>query len=135
MNVNRVLLSGNLTRDPELRMTGGGTPVLSFRVAVNDKRGGEEHTGYFDCFCFGNFATTMEKYLGKGQKVVIDGQLSYRSWEKDGQERSKVEIVVRTLDMVGSAPARGAYDYQQGQQIPLAAAPPQVDLYDEPIPF
>ena len=136
--INRVLLSGNLTREPDLKMTQGGTPVLTFGIAVNSKRGEQEHTNFFDCVVFGSYASVMQPYLSKGQRVAIDGQLSYRSWEKDGQRRSTVEVVVRSIDTIGKAPARSAQDYAQGQQMPLAAAPPQVpagEVYDEDIPF
>ena len=136
--INRVMLSGNLTRDPELKSTPGGTAVLSFGIAVNGKKGGQDYTNFFDCVVFGNYATAMHPHLSKGQKVAIDGQLSYSSWEQNGQRRSAVEVIVRTIDTIGKAPARSAEDYAQGQQIPLAAAPPQVpagEVYEDDIPF
>lgn len=136
--INRVMLSGNLTREPELKMTQGGTAVLTFGIAVNGKKGGQDYTNFFDCVVFGNYAAAMQQHLAKGQKVAIDGHLSYRTWEHDGQRRSAVEVIVRSIDTIGRAPARSAEDYAQGQQIPLAAAPPQVpvgEVYDEDIPF
>ena len=136
--INRVLLSGNLTRDPDLRTTQGGTPVLTFGMAVNGKRGGQDYANYFDCVVFGNYATAMQPHLHKGQKVAIDGQLSYSSWEQNGERRSKVEVIVRSIDTLGPPPARSAHDYAPGQQMPIAAAPPQVpqqEVMDEDIPF
>lgn len=137
-NINRVMLSGNLTRDPELRMTTGGTPVLTFGLAVGEKRSGQDHTNFFECVAFGAYATAMQPWLHKGQRVAVDGQLSYRSWEHDGQRRSKVEVTVRSIDTIGPAPAKDAHDYSSGEQMALSAAQPQMpvtDLYDEDIPF
>lgn len=136
--INRVMLSGNLTREPDLKVTPTGTPVLTFGIAVNGKRGGQDYPNFFDCVTFGNYANAMYPYLHKGQKVAIDGQLSYSSWDQDGQRRSKVEVIVRTIDTIGAAPARDVHDYASGQQMELAAAPPQVpvtSVYDEDIPF
>lgn len=134
--INKVLLTGNLTRDPELKVTQGGTQVLTFGIGVNEKRGGKDHPNFFECVVFGKYAEAMKPYLQKGQKVAIEGQLSYSSWEQDGHKRSKVEIVVKTIDTMGPAPARDAHDYAPGQQLPVAAAPRQVpDVYDEEIPF
>lgn len=124
-NINRVMLSGNLTRDPELQVTQGGTSVLKFGIAVGEKRGEKDYANFFDCIIWGKHGETMERYLHKGQRVAIDGQLSYSSWEKDGQRRSKVEVVVRSIDTIGPAPTRDASEYASGQQMPLAAAPPQ----------
>lgn len=137
--INRVMLSGNLTRDPELRMTQSGIAILSFGIAVNErKKGNDERVHFFDCVLFGNYATAMQPYLQKGQRVAIDGQLAYHSWDQDGSRRSKVEVTVRSIDTIGPAPKRDAYDYASGQQLPIAAAPPQIpepDVYSEDIPF
>ena len=100
MSINRALISGNLTRDPELRQTTGGTQVLSFGVAVNDRRRNqqtgewEDYPNYIDVTVFGNRAEPLSRYLGKGVKVAVEGKLRYTSWEgRDGQRRSKVEVV------------------------------------------
>ena len=139
-NVNRVSLSGNLTRDPELQVTQGGTAVLKFGLAVGEKRGEKDHTNFFDCVVFGEYGEAMQRYLAKGQKVTVAGSLHYSSWTdpKSGYKRSKVEVNVRVIDTMGPAPARDPHDYASGQQMPLAAAPPQVpapEVYDEDIPF
>lgn len=135
--INKVFLTGNLTRDPELKVTQGGTQVLTFGIGVNEKRGGKDHPNFFDCVVFGKYAEAMQPYLQKGQLIALEGQLSYSSWEQDGHKRSKVEIIVKTIVTIGPAPARDASEYASGQQIPLAAAPPQVpaEVYDEDIPF
>src|SRR6266851_864831 len=89
-NINRVVLVGNLTRDPELRHTPGGTPVCSLRIAVNSRRKDEsgnwtDKPNYFSVSVFGNQAESCAQYLSKGRPVAIDGRLDWREWEaKDG---------------------------------------------------
>lgn len=139
-NMNRVELSGNLTRDPDLQVTKGGVPVLKFGLAVGERsKDGKDHTNFFDCVVWGKFGESMQRYLGKGQKAALAGTLHYSSWSdpKTGYKRSKVEVYVQTVDTFGPPPARDAADYASGQQIPIAAAPPQVpaDFYDESIQF
>lgn len=104
MNVNSVTISGNLTRDPELRQTRGGGQILVFSIAVNERRrnaaSGEwvDYTNYFECVAFGSTATWGAKYLHRGTKATVSGKLGYSSWEKDGQRHSKVNIRVDTID-------------------------------------
>ena len=121
MSINRVNISGNLTRDPELRVTSGGTQVLSFGVAVNDRRRNpqtgewEDYPNFVDCTMFGTRAEAVKRYLSKGSKVAIEGKLRYSSWERDGQRRSKLEVIVDEIEFMsrgqqgdagGYAPAR-----------------------------
>lgn len=100
MSINRVNITGNLTRDPELRATAGGTQVLSFGVAVNDRRRNaqtgewEDYPNFVDCTMFGTRAEAVSRFLAKGNKVAIEGKLRYSSWERDGQRRSKLEVIV-----------------------------------------
>ena len=104
-NINHVTISGNLTRDPELRATQGGKSVLNFGMAVNDSRFNqqtqewEDRPNFIDVVVFGNMADSMNKMLHKGMKVCIDGKLRYTSWETDGQKRSKVEVVAQTIEL------------------------------------
>ena len=97
MSINRVNITGTLTRDPELRATAGGTQVLSFGVAVNDRRRNaqtgewEDYPNFVDCTMFGTRAEAVSRFLAKGNKVAIEGKLRYSSWERDGQRRSKLE--------------------------------------------
>ena len=106
MSVNRVMVSGNLTRDPELRQTAGGMSVLSFGIAVNDRRKNsqtgewEDYPNFLDCTLFGARADGLSRILTKGSKVAIDGKLRWSQWERDGQKRSKVEIIVDSLDFM-----------------------------------
>ena len=146
MSINQVLISGNLTRDPELRQTQGGLSILSFGVAVNDRRRNqqtgewEDHPNFVDCKMFGTRAEKLQQYLSKGQKVAIGGKLSYSSWEANGQRRSKLEVVVDNLDFMssrnGSQSAAGSSQTSPAQN--TQAAPvvnTSSSAYDEDIPF
>ena len=157
MSINRVNISGNLTRDPELRATAGGTQVLSFGVAVNDRRKNpqtgdwEDYPNFVDCTMFGTRAEAVSRYLSKGTKVAIEGKLRYSSWERDGQRRSKLEVIVDEIEFMSRGSQGGQDGYSQnggnsygGGYAPAPApqaapapvqAPPAVDVYDEDIPF
>ena len=134
MSINRVVISGNLTRDPELRTTQGGMAVLGLGVAVNERRKNpqsgewEDYPNFVDCTMFGKRAESVSHYLSKGSKVSIEGKLRYSSWEKDGQKRHKLEVVIDEIEFMSrngaSQPAQGSGDAFAG-----------VDLYDENIPF
>lgn len=136
------MISGNLTRDPELRATGGGTQILQFGVAVNDRARNqttgewEDRPNFIDCIMFGARAESLSRYLSKGTKVAIEGKLRYSSWEgKDGQRRSKIEVVVDDLEFLSSRNQQGGGQYQgsgqyqggqqYGQQSGYAAPAPQ----------
>ena len=123
MSINRAIVSGNLTRDPELRATAGGTQVLGFGVAVNDRRRNqqtgewEDYPNFIDCTMFGNRAEALSRILRKGMKVAIEGKLRYSSWEdkNGGGRRSKVEIVPDEVVLMSQNP--------NGQQAPQQYAP------------
>lgn len=142
MSINRVCISGNLTRDPELKALPSGTSVLELGVAVNDRRKNkdgewEDYPNFVDCSLFGTRAEKLAQYLSKGSKVALEGKLHYSSWEKDGQKRSKLTVLVDDLEFMSRS------DQQQRQQPYTAATPaatPQQagltnDVYDESIPF
>ena len=106
-NINRVIITGNLTADPELRHTGGGTPVCQLRVAVNGRRKDDsgnwvDKPNYFNVTVWGAQGENASKYLEKGRPVAIDGRLDWREWEKDGNKRQSVEIVADTVQFLGS---------------------------------
>ena len=107
-NINRVVLVGNLTRDPELRHTPGGTPVCSLRIAVNGRRKDEsgqwvDKPNYFSISVFGNQAESCTQYLSKGRPVAIDGRLEWREWQaQDGAKRESVEVVADSVQFLGS---------------------------------
>jgi single-strand DNA-binding protein len=114
-NINRVVITGNLTRDPELRSTPGGTSVCGLRVAVNSRRKDNE-TGqwvdkpnYFDVTVFGAQGDNCAQYLAKGRPVAIEGRLNWREWEaQDGSKRQAVDIIADAVQFLGSrdAPAQ-----------------------------
>lgn len=107
MAINRVCISGNLTRDPELRQTAGGSQVLDVGVAVNDRRKNqqtgqwEDYPNFVDVTVFGNRAEALAAILHKGDKVAIEGRLRYSSWEgRDGTRRSKLEVVAEEVELM-----------------------------------
>jgi len=119
VSINSVTISGNLTRDPELRQTQGGMAILSLGVAVNDRRRNpqsgewEDYANFVDCTVFGNRAEALSKILTKGMKVCINGRLHYRSWQdQNGQNRSKLEVNVNEVDFMSSRNGNGGGGYQ-----------------------
>ena len=154
MSINRVIISGNLTRDPELRSTASGLPVLGFGVAVNDRRKNqqtgewEDYPNFIDCTMFGARAESLSRFLTKGTKVSIEGKLRWSQWEREGQKRSKIEVIVDELEFMSSRGDSSSYGGGMGggYSAPAPAAPayapapaPVVDasssVYDEDIPF
>ena len=127
MSINRVNISGNLTRDPELRATQGGMQVLGFGVAVNDRRRNqqtgewEDYPNFVDCTMFGNRAESMGRILHKGMKVAVEGKLRYSAWEdkNGGGRRSKIEVIVDEIELMSQNP-NGAHG---GQAAPQQYAP------------
>ena len=149
MSINRVFISGNITRDAEIRMSQSGMAVMSLGVAVNDRRRNsqtgewEDYPNFVDCKMFGSRAEKLSQYLTKGSKVAIEGKLRYSSWEKDGQRRSKLEVIVEEIefmsrrDGVGDAAPRDSYPAAPASAPAGYAAqqPVYPDVYDEDIPF
>lgn len=136
MSINRVNISGNLTRDPELRATQSGAQILNFGVAVNDRAKNpqtgewEDRPNFVDCVVFGRRAESLANLLSKGMKVAIEGKLRYSSWEmKDGQKRSKLEVVVDEIEF---------FAQKKTQNPPvqnITERDVESGLYDEEIPF
>jgi single-strand DNA-binding protein len=138
MSINKVMISGNLTRDAEMRATNSGYPVAAFGVAVNDRTKNqatgewEDRPNFIDVTMWGTRAEKLSPYLRKGTKVAIEGKLRWSSWEsKTGEKRSKLEVVVDEIEFMsrneGGSPAQSA-----------PAAPPSdepVDVGGEEIPF
>lgn len=158
MSINIATISGNLTRDAELRQTASGTSVLSFSVAVNERRpdgngGWTDYPNYINCIVFGKRADSLSRFLGKGTKVAIHGRLHQSSWEKDGVKRSKIELVVDQLELMSRNQSQQQVAYQQPVQQAPAPQPVQQQpyqpamvnvpqqqqvapsMYDEDIPF
>jgi single-strand DNA-binding protein len=109
-NINRVVLTGNLTRDPVLRNTSSGTPVCGLRIASNTRRktsGGEwvDKPNYLSVTVWGALGENCHRFLAKGRPVAIDGRLEWREWEaQDGTRRESVEIVADSVQFLGGAP-------------------------------
>ena len=105
---NKVILMGNLTRDPELRVTAGCTSICKLGVATSRKystKDGEqrEETTFIDVDAFGKTADTIAKYLRKGSPIMIEGRLKLDQWEAEGQKRSKLSVMLETFQFVGKA--------------------------------
>lgn len=117
---NKVILIGNLTKDPEIRYTPSGTAVSSFGLAINHryKQGDEmkEDVCFIDIVVFGKQAENSGQYLSKGQGVVVEGRLQQRRWEtEDGQKRSRHEVVAQTLRYLPKRQGQGS----QQEEIPV----------------
>ncbi len=150
MSINRVIISGNLTRDPELRNTAGGVSILGFGVAVNDRRRNaqtgewEDYPNYVDCTIFGVRAESLSRILVKGMKVAIEGKLRWSQWEKKdtGEKRSKIEVIVDELEFMSNRNNNNNGDRNNAVAQTNTAAnvtAPSVNanssIYDEDIPF
>ncbi len=120
-DINMVVLVGRLTRDAELRYTNSGTAVCKFSLAVNrKKRSGdtwEDEVSFFDIVVWGKQGEAVSRYLEKGKQVSVAGELRQNRWEQDGQPRSKVEVVVTNLQLLGGGGSAGT-----GQGIPQGRA-------------
>ncbi|MGN0911372.1 MAG: single-stranded DNA-binding protein [Thermoguttaceae bacterium] len=117
---NRVVLVGNLTRDPELRSTPSGASVATVGLAVNERRkdqGGNwiEETSFFDVDVWNRSAEVLRDYTTKGSPILVEGRLKQDVWEQDGQKRSKVKIIADRIVLLGSRDsANGGFNQQQG---------------------
>lgn len=109
---NKVILMGNLTRDPETRTTPSGQTVTNFGLAVNrtwKSADGvqQESVSYIDCVAWGKTGEIIAQYVQKGRALLVSGRLDQRSWDQDGQKRSKVEVIVEDFNFVGGGGASG----------------------------
>lgn len=147
-NLNRVLLMGNLTRDPELRYTPNNTAVCSLGIAVNrrwrDQSGEQqEETTFVDCEAWARAAETINQYMRKGRPIFIEGRLKLDQWQdKDGNNRSKIKVVVENFQFIDSRPGGGEGDggggnrgSRQQQPAPASAPPPHEAIGEDDIPF
>ena len=137
---SKVIIMGNLTRDPEMRSTSNGTQVCSFSVAVNRVYAGNEQVSYFDCSAWGKMGETIAQYCKRGSGILISGRLDQRSYEdKDGNKRSRVEITVEDFNFVGGvngdAGASEGGSSSRGRSKKAAPADEVApdDISDEPI--
>ncbi len=150
---NQVILMGNLTRDPELRATPNGQQVCSFSLALNRSYKGadgnwQEATDFIDIVAWGPLGERVAQYLSKGRPCLVNGRLQSRSWETDGQKRSKVEVNAQDVTFLGGAGGgeggqSGGGSYQGGTSNAGGSSKPALskkqddvvieDIGDEPI--
>lgn len=140
MSFNKIILVGNLGRDPELRYTPQGTPVCSFTVATNEKRkdrAGEaqDFTTWFRVTLWGRQAETASQYLTKGRPVYIEGRLRLEEWtDRDGKQRYTLEVHATDMQFIGGGRGDEA-PYSGGKTASTEHAPAEADLSDDDIPF
>jgi len=151
-NINRVVMTGNLTKDPELRSLPSGTSVCELRIACNTRRkdsaSGEwtDKPNFFNVKVWGAQGENAARYLSKGRPVAIDGRLEWREWEaQDGTKRQAIDIIADSVQFLGSRedPSGGAFagnGAAQGGEVPVeegdfASAPVGAGTGDEDIPF
>lgn len=140
-SLNRAMIIGNLTRDPEMRKTQTGQSVCSFSVATNRSWTGQdgqkqEASDFHNAVAWGKLAEICGQYLTKGRKVYVDGRMQTRDWEgQDGVRRYRTEIVVENMIILDRAGAPSGSTPGQGR--PFAAAtftPPSPPVHDDPAP-
>lgn len=112
-NFNKVILMGNLTRDPEMRTTQGGTQVVKFGMAISRKFKDQETTCFVDCTAFGRTGEVIQQYMSKGRPIFVEGRLDFSSWQdQDGNKRSKLGVIVENFQFLG----QGGQGSGQGNQ-------------------
>ncbi len=126
-NINRVVMTGNLTRDPELRSLPSGMSVCSLRLACNTRRKGsggewEDKPNYFDVTVWGQQGENCARFLSKGRPVALDGRLEWREWEtQDGQKRQAVDIIADSVQFLGGRDdaSGGGNGYGGREDVPI----------------
>lgn len=121
MATNTVVLEGRLTKKPEVKVTSSGKKVCSFTLA-NDKRG-KEDTNFIDCTAWEGRGETIAKYFDKGSQIVITGHLDQQVWEKDGQKRSKLEVVVDDFSFIGKREGKNEETPSSDDHIDISEIP------------
>ena len=149
-NINRVVLTGNLTKDPELRSTAGGMAVCKLRIASNTRRkdgqSGEwiEKPNFFDVTVFGRQGENVAQYLSKGRGIAVDGRLEWREWETpQGEKRQAIDIIADSVQFLGSredAGNGGGGRFTPQSDVPadtadFQTAPVGAGAADDDIPF
>ena len=137
MSINQVAISGNLVRDAEVRRTQSGMAIVSFTVAVNERRKNnqtgewDDYVNFIDVTWFGAYAEKCSSSLVKGARVALSGRLRWSQWERDGQKRSKLEVIAEEVMM----PPRAQQAPQQQAPQQQIGVPQFTEVYDEDIPF
>lgn len=102
MSYQKFIAVGNLVRDPSLKYTPQGTAVCNFTVAVNSKMKDKDEVLFMDCVTFGKQAEVVDKYLSKGLRCLVEGRLTERSWEKDGETKKKMELITNDVKFLST---------------------------------
>jgi single-strand DNA-binding protein len=138
-NINRVVLVGNLTRDPELKALPSGTSVCDLRIAVNNRRKNQQtgewldEPNYFTISVFGQQGENCARYLQKGRAVAVDGRLRWRQWDaQDGSKREAVDIIAETVQFIGPRDGEGGGGGSYGSSAPARPQPAAVPAAGEP---
>jgi single-strand DNA-binding protein len=144
-NINVVVLTGNLTRDPETRSTGSGQTVCSLRMACNGRRRNpqtqewEDVPNYFDVSVWGAHGENCQRYLSKGRGIAVDGRLQWREWtDQSGNKRQSVDIVANSVQFLGGANGDGASSaahFASAAHTPVGAGDFGGPAGDDDIPF
>lgn len=141
MSFNKIIMVGNLGRDPELRYTAQGTPVCSFSIATNERRkdkNGEmqDHTTWFRITLWNRLAETASQYLQKGRQVYIEGRLRVEEYiDRDGKPRHSLEVFATDMQFIGSRNDDAMHERAASASASAGPADTQADLSDEDIPF
>ena len=134
-DLNKVILLGRLTRDPELKQTGSGTSLCRLSLANNRSytANGErkEETGFYNCIAWGKQAEIINEYTNKGAQVAIEGRLQQRSYQNDaGKTQSSIDVVIEKIQFLGGSSNPGSHDSTQaGNDFPDYDIPPDGDLF------
>ena len=137
MSINRVVLTGNLTKDAELKQTSGGMAIVKMRLAVNDRRKNastgqwEDSPNFIDVTMFGSRGEAVSRFLSKGKQIAVEGKLRWHEWESAaGEKRSGIEVVADDIELLGGRGEGGS-----APRASVSAAEPADDLDGEDIPF
>jgi single-strand DNA-binding protein len=129
---NKVVLSGRVTRDAEIKFLSSGNAVCDFGFASNRKFGEKEETTYVDCTIFGKKAESLNQYMVKGKNLILEGRLRLETWEKDGQKRSKLSVVVEDVTFLSSGERKEQSETEVRET--KTSYSPNIDL-EQSVPF
>jgi single-strand DNA-binding protein len=139
MSINRVVLTGNLTKDAELKQTAGGMAIVKMRLAVNDRRKNastgqwEDSPNFIDVTMFGSRGEAVSRFLSKGKQIAVEGKLRWHEWESAaGEKRSGIEVVADDIELLGG---RGEGASSAPRSATVSTAEPADELDGEDIPF
>jgi single-strand DNA-binding protein len=137
-DINHVVLVGRLTRDAELKFTNSGLAIAKLGLAVNRRvkkdDTWQEEGNFFDAVMMGKRAEALAQYLQKGKQIAVEGELRQDRWEQEGQRRSRVEIFITNIQLLGGRTGAAVPEPAAGEEAPPQGAP-TADNFDDDIPF